>query len=203
MSSYGAGYHAWEISKEKYYRWLKVFAALRRIGNIAERFIQWFYISTVIYCPAAFFTKTTILLLIARIFTAQRRYSRAIYAFIWASLAAYIPMEIVRISVCQPIRTFWDPLVQNGRCLNQRKVFFSSLALAIVTDVIILLVPVPLVYKLNQPVKEKLKILLLLAIGGLATGATCFRVRKVVDFLNSDDITIDYTPIGILMYVKS
>lgn len=43
--------------------------------------------------------------------------------------------------------------------------------------------------------------MLLLGAGGIATALTLFRVAKAVDFLNSDDITVDYTPIGILTYV--
>jgi len=42
---------------------------------------------------------------------------------------------------------------------------------------------------------------LLLGAGGIATALTLFRVAKAVDFLNSDDITVDYTPISILTYV--
>ncbi|KAL9564104.1 hypothetical protein ACKAV7_011754 [Fusarium commune] len=98
MARYGAGYHAWEIPKNKYYNWLK-----------------WFYVSTVIYCPAAFFTKTTILLVIARVFAVERRVSIGIRFFVWASLVAYTPMEFVRIFVCSPIRTLWDPLVKHGQ----------------------------------------------------------------------------------------
>ncbi|KAF5562586.1 Clock-controlled 8 [Fusarium phyllophilum] len=45
---------------------------------------------------------------------------------------------------------------------------------------------------------KRIKIVLLLGAGGIATALTLFRVAKAVDFLNSDDITVDYTPIGIL-----
>ncbi|KAH7150720.1 hypothetical protein DER46DRAFT_538101, partial [Fusarium sp. MPI-SDFR-AT-0072] len=185
LARYGAGYHAWEIPKNKYYNWLK-----------------WFYVSTVIYCPAAFFTKTTILLVIARVFAVERRVSIGIRFFVWASLVAYTPMEFVRIFVCSPIRTLWDPLVKHGRCLNQRKVFFASLALAILTDTIILLIPIPLVYKMNAPARTKVKIALLLGVGGLATSFTIFRTYKVAKFLNSDDNTVDYTPIEMLISLE-
>ena len=111
-------------------------------------------------------------------------------------------MELVTIFLCRPIRTLWDPSVKNAHCLNQRKVFFASIALAIVTDVIILFIPIPLVYRLERSVQERIKVLLLLAIGGIATAATCFRAKLVAEFLNSNDITVDYTRIGILRYVS-
>ncbi|XEU94807.1 hypothetical protein FSHL1_000091 [Fusarium sambucinum] len=181
MARYGAGYHAWEIRKPEYYNWLK-----------------WFYASTVVYIPASFFTKATILLLMARVFAVEPRVSKGIRIFIWALLVAYIPIQILRIVNCYPIRTYWDPKVKNAHCLNQRKIFFSDLSLSIVTDLLILLVPIPLTCQLNLSVGKRIKIVLLLGAGGIATALTVFRVAKAVDFLNSDDITVDYTPIAIL-----
>ncbi|KAJ4033147.1 hypothetical protein NW753_009327 [Fusarium oxysporum] len=184
MARYGAGYHAWEIRKPEYYNWLK-----------------WFYASTVVYIPAAFFTKATILLLMARVFAVEPRVAKGIRILIWALLVAYIPIQILRIVNCYPIRTYWDPDVRNARCLNQRKIFFSDLSLSIVTDLVILLIPIPLTWKLRMSIGKRIKIVLLLGAGGIATALTLFRVAKAVDFLNSDDITVDYTPISILTYV--
>ncbi|KAL2681293.1 hypothetical protein Neosp_008904 [[Neocosmospora] mangrovei] len=186
LARYGAGYHAWEIRKPEYYNWLK-----------------WFYASTVVYCPAAFFTKATILLLMARVFAIERRVSKGIKIFIWCLLLGYIPIEFLRIFTCFPIRTYWDPSVRNAHCLNQRKIFFSSLSLSIVTDLIILIVPIPLTWKLRMPLRKKIKIVLLLGAGGVATALTMFRTYKAVRFLDSDDITVDYTPIDILTYFEA
>ncbi|KAI6767569.1 hypothetical protein HG530_005578 [Fusarium avenaceum] len=172
----------------------------RNIGieDLTSLTIQWFYASTVVYIPAAFFTKATILFLMARVFAVEPRVAKGIRIFIWALLVAYIPIQILRIVNCYPIRTYWDPTVRNAHCLNQRKIFFSDLALSIVTDLIILLVPIPLTWRLTLSVGKRIKIVLLLGAGGIATALTLFRVAKAVDFLNSDDITVDYTPISIL-----
>ncbi|KAF4971533.1 hypothetical protein FZEAL_9817 [Fusarium zealandicum] len=185
VAHYGAGYHAWEIPKAEYYNWLK-----------------WFYGSTVVYCPSAFFTKATILLLMARVFAGERRVSKGIRIFIWFLLVAYIPIEIVRIASCFPIRSLWDPSVENARCLNQRRIFFSSLALSIITDIAILIIPIPLTWTLRMPKRKKVKIVLLLGAGGVATTLTILRTYKVAQFLDSEDITVDYTPIAILIVLE-
>ncbi|KAF4999851.1 hypothetical protein FDECE_11382 [Fusarium decemcellulare] len=169
--------------------------------ELSSNVSQWFYASTVVYCPAAFFTKTTILLLMARVFAVERRVSKGIRIFIGFLLVAYLPVECLRIVNCYPIRTYWDPTVANAHCLNQRKMFFSSLSLSILTDVLILLIPIPLTWKLRMPMRKKIKIVLLLGAGGVATALTIYRVTKAVQFLDSDDITVDYTPIDILTYV--
>lgn len=137
----------------------------------------------------------------ARVFAIVRRVSKGIRIFILALLVAYIPVQFLRIFTCYPIRTFWDPSVKNASCINQRKVFFYSLTLSILTDLIILIIPIPLTWRLRMPLRKKIKIVLLLGAGGVATGLTMFRVYKAVQFLDSDDITVDYTPIEILTYV--
>ncbi|KAF4949524.1 hypothetical protein FGADI_8821 [Fusarium gaditjirri] len=173
-------FHAWEIRKPEYYNWLKVSSPSVTID------------------PTSFFTKATILLLMARVFAVEPRVAKGIKILIWALFVAYIPIQILRIVTCYPIRTYWDPDVRNARCLNQRKIFFSDLSLSIVTDLVILLIPIPLTWKLRMSIGKRIKIILLLGAGGIATALTLFRVAKAVDFLNSDDITVDYTPIGIL-----
>ncbi|KAF5668086.1 integral membrane protein [Fusarium heterosporum] len=185
VARYGAGYHAWEIEKPEYYNWLK-----------------WFYASTVVYIPASFFTKATILLLMARVFAVEPRVAKGIRIFIWALLVAYLPIQILRIVNCYPIRTYWDPTVRNAHCLNQRKIFFSDLSLSIVTDLVILVAPIPLTWRLSLSIGKRIKIVLLLGAGGIATALTLYRVAKAVTFLNSNDITVDYTPIAILTEIE-
>ncbi|KAK7428397.1 hypothetical protein QQZ08_005016 [Neonectria magnoliae] len=175
MAHYGEGYHAWEIRLPEYYQLLK-----------------WLYASTVVYGPAAFFTKATILLLMARVFTVEDRVSRAIHIFIWALLVAYVPLQVIKTIVCIPISSLWDPTVRNVHCINQRKVFFCDLSLAILTDLIVLIIPIPLTWKLRMPLRKKIKILVLLSAGGVATAVTIFRTYKVAQFLNSSDLTADF-----------
>ncbi|KAH6880454.1 hypothetical protein B0T10DRAFT_581752 [Thelonectria olida] len=181
MAHYGAGYHSWEIKTPQYYNLLK-----------------WLYGNTVVYCPAAFFTKVTILLLMARVFAVEERVSKAIYIFIWALLIAYTPVQVIKTVVCTPIHSLWNPTVRNVRCVDQRKVFFGDVALAMLTDAIILLVPIPLTWRLHMPLRKKIKIVALLGAGGVATGITIFRTYKVAKFVNSDDLTVDYVDIDIL-----
>lgn len=160
---------------------------------------QWLYANTVVYCPAAFFTKVTILLLMARVFAVEERLSKAIYVFIWALLVAYIPVQVIKTVVCTPISSLWDPTVhQHVRCVDQRKVFFGDVALAMLTDTLILLVPIAPTWRLHMPLRKKVKIVALLGAGGVATAITVFRTYKVAKFVNSNDLTVDYVDIDIL-----
>jgi hypothetical protein len=123
--------------------------------------------------------------------------SRAIYAFIFFLILAYSPIQILKIRVCTPIRRYWDPNVP-GVCLNQEVLFICDISLAILTDLLILLIPIPLVRRMNSTWRKKLKIMLLLGAGGIAVGVVIFRMVKVVRFNNSRDVAVDFVALDLL-----
>ncbi|KAL9567484.1 hypothetical protein ACKAV7_008434 [Fusarium commune] len=174
MIHYGEGYHAWEVTPEDY-----------------SQVLKWLYANSIIYFPTAYFTKVTLLLLISRVFAVKERVARSIHVFIVMLFVAYLPVQIVKIVICIPIRAYWDPSV-DGRCLNQRKIFLFGLALAIFTDFVILLVPIPLTWSLRVSLRKKVKIIALLGAGGVATGMTILRMYKAVKFIDSNDVTADF-----------
>ncbi|EXF83815.1 integral membrane protein [Colletotrichum fioriniae PJ7] len=181
MAHYGEGYHAWELTKESY-----------------QEVMRWLYASSIIYCPAAYFTKVTLLLLESRVFAVHERVSRGIKVFIVTLLICYIPIQILKTVICLPISAFWNPKTPNPRCLNQRKIFIADLSLAIITDFFILVLPVPLLWGLRMPLRKKLKVAALLGAGGIATAVTVYRMYLVVQFLTSTDVTADFVVLDLI-----
>nr|XP_036578884.1 uncharacterized protein CTRU02_11138 [Colletotrichum truncatum]KAF6786267.1 integral membrane protein [Colletotrichum truncatum] len=181
MAHYGEGYHAWELSKESY-----------------REIMRWLYASSVIYCPAAYFTKVTLLLLEARVFAVHASVARGIHIFIILLLVCYIPIQTLKTIICIPISAFWNPHTLNPKCLNQRKIFIADLSLAIITDFVILILPIPLLWGLRMSFRKKLKILVLLGAGGVATAVTVYRMYLVVLFLSSVDVTADFVVLDLV-----
>ena len=169
--------------------------------NKTDEFLQWLYASSIIYCPTAYFTKVTLLLLIARVFAVKESVSRALHVFVFALLVAYLPIQAVKIAICTPVHSYWDPNV-DGHCLDQRRIFLSDLCLAILTDLVILIVPIPLTWRLRMSWGKKLKIMLLLGAGGAATATTIYRLYAVVEFQKSTDVASDFVLLDILTVVE-
>jgi len=78
-----------------------------------------------------------------RVFTPFRKIITVVWAFIFVMLLYYIVVTALKIFVCNPIRTTWDPDVE-GKCLNEYVLFSIDTSLSILTDLIILLLPIPL-----------------------------------------------------------
>ncbi|KAH8746002.1 hypothetical protein F5883DRAFT_654234 [Diaporthe sp. PMI_573] len=184
MIYHGEGYHAWEVKPQDYLEILK-----------------WLYIGSIIYCPVAYAIKVTLLLLIARVFSVRKSVSWAIHIFIIALFITYIPNQIAKTIICTPIRAFWDQSVK-GKCLQQRKIFIADTTLAIVTDLVILILPVPLTWSLRSPMREKIKIMVLLGAGGVATAVSIYRLYNVIKFIESKDVTSDFVYQSITVLVE-
>lgn len=159
--------------------------------------IQWLYASSLLYTFGAFFTKVTLLLLIARVFAIRTGVFRGIRLFILFLIIAYTPIQVLKIRVCTPIRAYWNTSV-HGHCLDQRKLFLSDISLAIITDLVILIIPIPLTWGMGASWKKKLKVMLLLGAGGVATGVTIYRLVKAIEFLHSNDVAADFVGLDML-----
>ncbi|KAI1338875.1 integral membrane protein [Xylariaceae sp. FL0016] len=185
MIYYGVGLHAWEVTQENY-----------------QQILKWLYASSICYCPTAYLTKVTLLLLTARVFAIKPKVSQGITAFIWVLTLVYIPIQTLKVCICAPIRAYWDTSIQGAHCLAQRKIFVSDISVAIFTDLVILLLPIPLTWSMHLPLWKKCKIILLLGAGGAAVAVTVFRLIKQIEFLDSTDFTHDFAIMGLLTTVE-
>lgn len=108
-----------------------------------------------VYIPALAITKLSIVLLYARIFPgAQFRiclYGTGVIISFWL-----IACQFAAIFECTPIQYFWarnGPIA--GHCLNVRASYFAQAAPNIITDIILMALPLPQLWKLNLPRKSR------------------------------------------------
>ncbi|KAH6683645.1 integral membrane protein [Plectosphaerella plurivora] len=186
MVHHGLGYHAYEVTREEYAQVLK-----------------WLYAGSVVYIPAAYLVKVTLLLLIARVFAVEERIAKGIHIFIFVLLCTYIPVQTLKTWICYPIRAYWDPLgVANFGCINQRVLFITDLTIAVITDLVIVILPIPVTWNMRLPIRKKIKIIFMLGAGGLATGVTFLRLIKCIIFLKADDVTADFVIIDLTTFIE-
>lgn len=76
----------------------------------------------------------------------------------WTILSAWLN--------CIPVSKFWDDSVP-GNCLSKEGLWFSNSAMHILTDVIILILPMPVLKSLQLPKKQKIALMGVFALGGL------------------------------------
>lgn len=162
--------------------------------------MQALYADTLVYGPNAWFVKVTLLLVVIRVFSINRTFVIAGYAFIAAMAGYYVPVLFIKINICSPIRGFWDPSVPGTHCLNQRAIFVADTVVSAVTDLAVLLAPVPVIMAIKMSLTQKIRVYLLLGAGGVATVASFIRMYLVIQLQQSTDQTVDFVRFNLLGY---
>jgi hypothetical protein len=110
----------------------------------------------VIYGPLILAIKLSILSMLARFFHPYQQWVIFIYAFSGFLMAYTIAVTTAKICICNPINTVWYVAnATHGTCLRQSDIFITDATINVVTDLIILILPIVLISKLNMPLKKK------------------------------------------------
>ena len=118
------------------------------------------------YGICALLVKLAVLLLLARIFGASSRFNLVAHYFSALLVLYYTIITFIKIFSCTPIRRLWYPTLP-GTCLNNELIIYLDAIMAMVTDLIVILLPIPVVWKLNMKTSRKVTITATFAVGSL------------------------------------
>lgn len=118
-----------------------------------------------------------------------------LHALLAFFLLCYIPAQVAKTLVCIPVQAFWDTTVVNFKCIDQTKLFLYDGSISIVSDLVILVVPIPLTWALRVSFARKVKVVALLGAGGVAFAVTVYRVYLTIKFADTKDPTVDFIPL--------
>ncbi|KAL8795742.1 MAG: hypothetical protein Q9195_001793 [Heterodermia aff. obscurata] len=73
----------------------------------------------------------------------------------------------VTIFACRPIRAAWDPSVAGAKCLDLNLAYISQAIMNVITDFVILLLPMPILWGLHLDRNKKLQLIGIFMTGSL------------------------------------
>lgn len=136
-------------------------------------------IAAIVFCAGTGFAKTSILVFYHRIFP-TKNFRIAIWILI-AYVAGYSAASVfVNIFSCDPVAASWDyELALTAHCINRPAFYFAQAALGIIADFATLIAPIPMMMKLQLPMRQKVGIAGLLMTGGLYVSKFCSRKHSL------------------------
>lgn len=140
----GAGHHVQAVPVTTFQNWLKLSKVLEFT-----------------YTPAVMFGKLAALFLYYQVFELPN-YRRIIAAMGVIIILQGLISFILAFSICRPFRYFWTQAVNvnDGTCGNVMLFYKFYSIPSLVTDVIMLVVPWPILMKLRMPTSEKVGLIL-------------------------------------------
>lgn len=139
-------------------------------------YLRTFYVSIVFYNAALFGIKLTFLLQYWRIIAIQRM-KRVFYVAMFIVLGASLSQVPVQIFTCTPIAAFWDKSIPNSKCIDNQVQWFSHAGINILTDVIVFVLPLPVIGKLNLAKGQKYSLLGIFCLGFFTCALSVARIR--------------------------
>ncbi|PMD41948.1 hypothetical protein L207DRAFT_458601 [Hyaloscypha variabilis F] len=156
--------------------------------------IKSLWTSIIFYNLSLYFTKISVLLQYLRIFT---NYIRRVCCCTIAAIALWgVYSTLSNILACIPISAFWaeDP---HARCQSKQFLWFFNSSVNIVTDLVILTLPMPIIKSLRLPLRQKVALMIVFALGGFVCIASILRLHSLYVISVSKDPIWDNVPTSI------
>ncbi|CAL8582622.1 hypothetical protein XPA_008276 [Xanthoria parietina] len=134
-------------------------------------------VETIIYDPIIVLVKISILLQYVTLFVVHRRnlFHYAIHLTIWIIVLFYIAVTFMYIFGCNPRRKLWIPSTP-GHCQYEHSRGVFSGSINIVSDFVILILPLPVILRLQMPLAKRLRLTLVFSFGFLACVTSIVRL---------------------------
>lgn len=92
--------------------------------------------------------------------------------------------------MCTPVSYFWDQK-EKGTCMDRYAVWFANASINIVTDVIIFIMPMPVLRHLHLPQRQRLALMGIFGLGAFVCLTSVLRLKSLYSISWSTDITWD------------
>ncbi|KAK8063074.1 Satratoxin biosynthesis SC1 cluster protein 4 [Apiospora hydei] len=155
---------------------------------------QFFYLGVVVYNFTLVFVKLSLFLQYYRLVDQVPRYRPLFLGAGFVVMGWTIAMVFSMTFICVPVYAYWDKSVPHV-CLSDPMMQLTNSVGNIVTDLILLLLPMPVLWRLNLPIRQKWGVIGIFSLGFITCIVSLLRVIFVFDHGPSSDITFEGTVI--------
>ncbi|KAK5108700.1 hypothetical protein LTR62_008105 [Meristemomyces frigidus] len=139
------------------------------------------------------------------VFAAQLLYAVAI-GLIKASLLAFywrLFSNLILIFICTPVQAQWDITLPGATCLSRRAVYLGASIPNVVTDGLLLILPIPYVWSLHAPVAQRLAVAGMFLLGCFVSVVSLVRLSVFMGLdLSSPNVTYNLSDVFIWSLVE-
>lgn len=111
--------------------------------------------------------KFSILLFYVRLFGSAPSFVRTVHIVMTVIFCWMVSIFLETFLLCRPLAYNWDTTVAGGVCGNRNAAYIIAGSLNVVTDLIVMLLPMPNIWKLQMPVSQRFGLVGIFGIGVL------------------------------------
>jgi hypothetical protein len=103
---------------------------------------------------------------------------------------------LVAVLNCRPIPKFWDRTIP-GSCMNTAQYIYGTISVTIITDALVSVVPVCILFGLQMPRRTKAIVISFLSLGLIVTAIACYRLSVFVKVFSMDNPLQNESPYNV------
>ncbi|KAF2130674.1 hypothetical protein P153DRAFT_384935 [Dothidotthia symphoricarpi CBS 119687] len=166
------GVHAWEISLDDYGLYSRLILA-----------------GPLVYAPCMACSKAALCLFYGRL-NPDRVFQIAVGSTLFVIVGAYTGIFFSLVFACHPIAASWDPTLQPiAVCINRGAIYIATAVIGIITDVLLIALPIPTIWRLQMPLKQKVGLTGIFGVGSITIVTSVIRLVILIPSLTSVDQT--------------
>ncbi|KAF4968615.1 hypothetical protein FSARC_4039 [Fusarium sarcochroum] len=182
----GLCHHAWEMPIE-----------------VFEKHMLSSYIAAPVFIICNGLSKTSLLTFYLQI--SPHRWFRIV---IFATIAFVVLYTVIIADLllfgCKPIRTAWDPFeFATGKCINTALVYIIIAVANIVSDLILFIIPIPIIVHLKIPTGQKIGATIMFGIATMTVATSIIRMVYLPSLLGTVDIPWVAAPANVWSIVEA
>lgn len=128
--------------------------------------LQSYFAAQLLFAVSITLTKLSLLFFYHRIFPVRKFIIISIVTGC-VMIAWCIALIFAVIFSCRPLAYFWDKTIKGGSCINENNLAYGITATNIITDIIVLVLPVPWLWNLQMAATRKMAIIGIFLLGSL------------------------------------
>ncbi|OCL08806.1 hypothetical protein AOQ84DRAFT_317837, partial [Glonium stellatum] len=156
-----------------------------------------YYFDESLYLASLALTKISILFFYLRIFP-ERNFRRVVYGVMACCVGYIVAFVLISVFQCRPIPFSWKRWdgEHKGTCNNINAQSWAASAINIFLDLFVIFLPMPQLAKLALSFRRKIQIMLMFGVGFFITIVSILRLKSLIEFGNTQNLTWDYVPLG-------
>lgn len=150
------------------------------------------YISTPMLGLAMITIKPSLLACYSTLSLPGSNFRRQLYFWTTFITLSLLTIILILLFPCRPISKAWNVLTP-GHCLDLNRLYFTQAGFMTFTDLIVCILPIPMVFRMKLPLRQKVSVCGLFALGAIAVVSGIIKLTMMPELLKSFNVAWNST----------
>lgn len=123
-------------------------------------------VAPIVYTPATCLAKLSLLFFYLKL-TPQVWFLRTAKVLMLIIVGYTLGITLSNIFACRPIQAAWDRSIVDKQCINTNALYIATAILNTITDVTMLIIPIPVIMPLQMSRRQKMEVVGIFVLGSL------------------------------------